>query len=77
MSELIDHVTGAWDEELLRSLFFEVDVRRILEIPLHNQGFDDFIAWAYNNHGRYTVRSCYHLQWKQELLSLLCPDLRL
>jgi hypothetical protein len=77
VSELIDPVTGAWDEELLRSLFFEVDVRRILEIPLHNQGFDDFIAWAYNNHGRYTVRSCYHLQWKQELLSLLCPDLRL
>jgi ribonuclease HI len=64
VSELINPVTGTWDIELLNSLFSVVDVQRILEIPLNNQGFDDFIAWHYNKNGRYSVRSGYHIQWK-------------
>jgi hypothetical protein len=60
VADLIDTSTGTWDAELLRSLFLEVDVRRILEIPINVQGFDDFIAWNYNKNGRY---SGYHLQW--------------
>jgi hypothetical protein len=64
VAELIDPITGSWDEELLRSLFCMVDVNRILQIPLNNQSFDDFIAWGLTNHGRYTVRSGYHLQWR-------------
>jgi hypothetical protein len=63
-SELIDLTTGLWETGLLNSLFLEVDVNRILEISLHNQGFEDFIAWNYNKNGRYSVRSGYHLQWR-------------
>jgi hypothetical protein len=42
----------------------DIDVNRILEIPLNNQGFNDFIAWKYNKNGRYSVHSGYHLQWR-------------
>jgi hypothetical protein len=64
VADLIDTSTGTWDAELLRSLFLEVDVKRILEIPINVQGFDDFIAWSYNKNGRYSVKSGYHLQWR-------------
>jgi hypothetical protein len=64
VSDLISPITGAWDVKLLETLFLPVDVQRILEIPLNNQGFDDFIAWHYNKNGKYSVRSGYHLQWK-------------
>jgi hypothetical protein len=32
--------SGAWNEGKLNDLFNMVDVNRILEIPLNNQGFD-------------------------------------
>jgi ribonuclease HI len=34
-----------------------------LEIPINSQGFEDFVAWHVSKHGRYTVRSAYHVQW--------------
>jgi hypothetical protein len=43
-----------------------VDVNRILQIPLHNRGFDDFVAWGFTNNSKYTVRSGYHLQWRHQ-----------
>jgi hypothetical protein len=66
VSELIDPATGQWDAVLLHDLFGAVDVQRILQIPLHRQGFDDFIAWSATTHGRYTVRSGYYLQWQHQ-----------
>jgi hypothetical protein len=66
VSELIDPVSEQWDEEILRSLLSLVNVNRILEIPLHNRGFDDFVACGFSKHGRYTVRSGYHLQWRHQ-----------
>jgi hypothetical protein len=66
VSDLIDSVTQQWDEEVLRSLLSPVDVNRILQIPLHNRGFEDFIAWGFTKHGIYTVRSGYHLQWRHQ-----------
>jgi hypothetical protein len=33
VADLIDPTTGYWDIELLNSLFFDIDVKRILEIP--------------------------------------------
>jgi hypothetical protein len=66
VSDLIDPISGAWDIALLNDLFGEVDVHRILQIPLHRHGFDDFIAWSDTNHGRYTVRSGYYLQWHHQ-----------
>jgi hypothetical protein len=44
VSELIHPSTGGWNEDLLRKTFLLVDVNRILSIPLHNNGFEDFIA---------------------------------
>jgi hypothetical protein len=60
VSELIDPVTEQWDHDILTSLFSPLDVSIILQIPLHNRGFEDFIAWNFLKHGRYTVRSGYH-----------------
>jgi hypothetical protein len=34
VADLINPITGAWNEELLRQIFWPVDVTRILEIPL-------------------------------------------
>ena len=31
--DLMDPVNGTWDEELLRDIFWAVDVRRIMQIP--------------------------------------------
>jgi hypothetical protein len=49
-----------------RELFTDVDVGRILRIPINNQAFGDFIAWGEMHHGRYTVKLGYHLQWKHQ-----------
>jgi hypothetical protein len=61
VSDLIDAISSDWDIDLLNDLFGVVDVHRILQIPLHRHGFDDFIAWSETKHGRYTVRSGYYL----------------
>jgi hypothetical protein len=52
---------GQWDEQIIESIFNSVDVNRILQIPINNQGFSDFIAWGITQHGCFTVRSAYHL----------------
>jgi hypothetical protein len=39
---------------------------RFKQIPLNNRGFDDFVAWGFTKHGRYTIRSGYYLQWKHQ-----------
>ena len=38
-------------------------MRRILQIPLNHQAFDDFIAWHANKTGTFSVRSAYKIQW--------------
>jgi hypothetical protein len=63
VSDLIDPLTDQWDIALLGTLFNTVDVNRIPQIPIHPEGFSDFIAWRHTSHGRYTVRSGYHCQW--------------
>jgi hypothetical protein len=62
VNELICPISGRWDERLLDELFEPVDKQRILQIPLNNQGFEDFIAWGHTKHGMYIVRSGYYLQ---------------
>jgi hypothetical protein len=64
--DLIIPNSGTWNEERLNELFNIVDVNRILEIPLNNQGFEDSIAWNFTKHGQYAVRSGYHLQWRHQ-----------
>lgn len=45
--ELIDPVSGEWDEALIRDIFGEVDVNIILQIPLPSGGMDEFVAWQF------------------------------
>jgi hypothetical protein len=41
-------------------------MNRILQIPVNDHGFSDFVAWSFTSHGRYTVRSGYHVQWRHQ-----------
>jgi hypothetical protein len=67
VTDLIEPVTGQWDATLLSDLFNPVDASRILKIPINNQGFEDFVAWNLTSHGRFTVRSAYHAQWRHQI----------
>lgn len=60
MSDLINSVTGQWDEQLVRDTFWEDDVRHILQIPLH-EGVQDFIAWQFDSKGVHSVKNAYKL----------------
>ena len=65
VSDLIDPIAGSLDEALVHSIFNPVDVRRILEIPVHHSAFEDFIAWHPDRKGLFTVRSAYKIQWQR------------
>lgn len=60
VAELIDPVTGSWDDQLVRDLFWEEDVANILAIPIrpHNE---DHIAWHFDEKGCFSVKSAYHV----------------
>jgi hypothetical protein len=59
VSELIDQVTYQWRVEKLRENFMALDVDRTMQIPLRHQGGPDWIAWALEKSGQYSVRSAY------------------
>jgi hypothetical protein len=63
VNELINPVDFTWDEPLIRSIFWGIDVRRILQIPI-TLGREDFVVWHYNRNGLFSVRSAYHGRWK-------------
>jgi hypothetical protein len=66
VSELIDPITRAWDVELLKSIFNDVDVMRILQIPLAVGMMEDFVCWNHTKTGMFSVRSAYHLEWDHQ-----------
>ena len=43
VSDLINPITGIWDEELVRDVFWPEDAGLILSIPL-KPGYEDFLA---------------------------------
>jgi len=43
-------------------MFWEIDVNRILQIPLRD-GREDIVAWHYTKNNFFTVGSPYRLQW--------------
>jgi hypothetical protein len=52
-----------WDEELLQSLFWDVDANRGMEIPIAPPVMDDLGAWHHTNNGTFTIQSAYHVEW--------------
>jgi hypothetical protein len=56
VNELIDSLSGHWDQGLLASLFSPFDVRGIMQIPLNYNDFDDFISCYENCYGVFSVR---------------------
>jgi ribonuclease HI len=62
VEELINPVDGTWDEELIKDIFWPIDVHRILQIPL-TPDREDFVAWHYNKSGLFSVKSAYYCQW--------------
>lgn len=58
VAELIDPYKGNWDEALVRNTFREEDAEVILAILVH-QGRDNLLAWHFDKHGVFSVRSAY------------------
>lgn len=45
VDELINQETGSWDVELLKLIFWDIDVQHITSVPLTRHGMDDFVSW--------------------------------
>jgi hypothetical protein len=60
VSELLDPVSGSWDEELVSECLWPADAIHVLKI-LVRHGFEDFWAWRLDNKGQFSMRSAYKL----------------
>lgn len=60
VSELINPITGGWDEQLVKDIFWEEDAEVNLSIPI-GEGMQDWLAWHYDSAGRFSVKSTYKL----------------
>jgi ribonuclease HI len=60
VADLINPVSGTWDEQLLRETFWEEDVKIILTLPLVEDA-EDFLAWHPDPKGIFSVKSAYSL----------------
>lgn len=61
VADVIDPVSGRWNEEVIRHPFWEIDHGRILSIPIGSTEAEDKMVWHYSRNGRFSVKSCYHL----------------
>jgi hypothetical protein len=60
VSDLIDPVSGTWDEQLVMDTFWPEDAHIILAIPTDPQ-MEDWPAWHYDSKGLFSVKSAYKL----------------
>jgi hypothetical protein len=58
VDELINPVTRDWDVEMVKDLFWEEDQQVILAILVF-EGRDNLLAWHFDKHGKFSVRSAY------------------
>ena len=58
VNELINPVTGEWDEQLVRETFWPEDANEILRIPIA-ENLDDWPAWYFDAKGLFFVKSAY------------------
>lgn len=59
MKQLLNQNSEGWNEDLLKSLFYEEKVQAILAIPVRLMGAKDRLVWPYSSNGQYTVSSGY------------------
>ena len=59
VSDAIDEVNWTWKHDLVRDTFIAPDAEAILNIPLRQGGGEDFLAWAHERTGIYSVKSAY------------------
>lgn len=55
---IIDPLTGDWDREMVRDIFWEDDVKLILALPIH-ENRSNVLAWHFDSKGIFSVRSAY------------------
>jgi ribonuclease HI len=71
VSDLIDHDTGSWKVDKVRTNFMAPEADAILNIPLRRGGGEDFWAWSLEKKGIYSVKSAYRaLMSRNEHLAL-------
>jgi hypothetical protein len=75
VDELIDPISGTWDQAILQDNFSPIDVSRILQIPLNIGAIEDFIAWHGTKSGVFSVRSAYHVEWRHQFNGVTCRSL--
>jgi hypothetical protein len=70
VSDLIDPVARAWDEQRVRECCSTRDAEAILAIKLPTRPCDDFVAWFPESNGLFSVRSAYRLGLQPRLMRL-------
>jgi hypothetical protein len=61
VSELIDHTSMQWKEDIIHHHFYGMDAQVIKNIPLSYNRQDDFWAWHYERSGLFSVKSAYRM----------------
>jgi hypothetical protein len=61
VSDLMDPATNSWNEDLVRSIFFESDAEHVLKIKIPRSMGEDYIAWNFEKSGHFSVKSAYKL----------------
>jgi hypothetical protein len=59
VQELFIPGTRSWNVQLVNDSFLPQDAEEILKIRPGVRMQEDLLAWAYERHGCYSVRSCY------------------
>uniref|UniRef100_A0A0A8ZJY0 Reverse transcriptase zinc-binding domain-containing protein n=1 Tax=Arundo donax TaxID=35708 RepID=A0A0A8ZJY0_ARUDO len=58
VEDLINPITGDWDEQLVKDTFWKEDAQAILNIPTRTED-EDWPAWHYDQKGLFSVKSAY------------------
>lgn len=59
--DLLHQTGGGWNENLLKQIFREEDVKGIQRTPISLMGGADRLVWHHSKDGQYTARSGYQL----------------
>jgi hypothetical protein len=66
VSDLIDPISGEWDESLIRDISNPLEAHKLLEIPLSQNLEEDFVAWHKTKSFTFSVRCAYYSEWEHQ-----------